>query len=62
MGLIVLLVIANGIWAVICLVAAVLLASKASVFGVAHLVGDGLYVGWLAKVEWRQREKLLTAF
>ncbi len=60
LGLIVLLVVANGGWTVICLLAAVMLMTKASAFGVTHLVIEGLYVGWLARVEWSQREGLLV--
>lgn len=57
-ALIRLLVVANGLWAVLCLVTAVRLASTASVFGLAQLVGEGLYVGGLAALEWRAREAL----
>lgn len=58
-GLIVLLVVANGCSAVFCVVAAVLVSGEASLFGVAHLVGEGSYVGWLAWMEWRLREGLV---
>jgi hypothetical protein len=37
------------------------LAGTASAFGLAHLVGEGLFVGGLAVLEWRRRERLLTA-
>jgi hypothetical protein len=57
-ALIALLVVANTAWTVFCLVSAMLWAAKASVFGLGHLVLEGLYVGWLASVEWRQREQL----
>ncbi len=60
MGMIVLLVVANGSWAVICFLTTVLVAPHASVFGIAHLVAEGLYVGWLARMEWRQRETLVA--
>lgn len=60
-ALITLLVVANGTWTVFCLVAAALLSAKASVFGLGHLIIEGLYVGWLASVEWRQREQLAAA-
>lgn len=59
--LIVLLVVANATWAGLCGLAAVLLAGPASAFGVAHLVGEGLFVGGLAGLEWSQRERLLIA-
>jgi hypothetical protein len=56
--LIVLLVAANATWAALCAVAAVLLAGTASAFGLAHIVGEGLFVGALAALEWNQRERL----
>jgi hypothetical protein len=59
--LIVLLVAANATWAVLCGLAAVSLADTASMFGLAHLVGEGLFVGGLAALEWRERERLLFA-
>ena len=59
--LIVLLVVANATWAVLCVLAAVLLAGQASAFGMAQLVGEGLFVGGLAALEWSQRERLLSA-
>ena len=60
-SLIVLLVVANATWAVLCVLAAVLLAGTASAFGLAQLVGEGLFVGGLATLEWTQRERLLVA-
>jgi hypothetical protein len=59
--LLVLLVVANAAWAALCLVAAVRLAGTASAFGLAHLVGEGLFVGALAGLEWSQRARLLRA-
>lgn len=58
MPLIVLLVIANAAWAVVCWSAAVRTASSASVFGLAHLIGEGGWVAGLAVLEWRAREIL----
>jgi len=58
-GAITALVVANGIWAMSCLTAAYHFAPGASVFGLAHLVGEGLFVGTLAVVEWRRRESLV---
>lgn len=52
---------ANGGWAVFCLVEALVLTGKASLFGLAHLVIEGLYVGWLASVEWSLRNQLVPA-
>jgi hypothetical protein len=60
-ALIRLLVAANALWGVLCLITAVTLASTASVFGLATLVGEGLYVGGLAVLEWRAREALRYA-
>jgi hypothetical protein len=60
-GLVVLLVAANAGWAALCGLAAVRLAGTASAFGLAHMVGEGLFVGGLAALEWNQRERLLTA-
>ena len=60
-SLIVLLVVANATWAVLCGIAAVRLAGVASAFGMVHLIGEGLFVGGLAALEWRHRAELLTA-
>lgn len=60
-ALLVLLVAANATWAALCVLAAVRLAGTASGFGLAHLVGEGLFVGTLAALEWRQREQLRDA-
>ncbi len=60
-ALIVLLVAANAAWAGLCGLAAVGLADTASAFGLAHLVGEGVFVGGLAGLEWRERERLLGA-
>ena len=59
--LIVLLVVANLTWATICLGLAVVFSKTASPFGLVHLVGEALFVGGLACLEWRWRELLLTA-
>jgi len=60
-ALIVLLAVANATWAIACGVAALVLASTASMFGLAHLLIEGLLVGALAVFEWRWREQLLRA-
>ncbi len=59
--LIILLVVANLAWAVACLRWAVVFSETASFYGLAHLVGEGLFVGGLACLEWRWRELLRTA-
>jgi hypothetical protein len=60
MRLIVLLVRANLFWSVVCLVMAVAYIEVASFFGLVHLVGESLFVGVLASLEWRWRELLQT--
>ncbi len=60
--LIVLLAVANLGWGVVCWGLAVALAGTASPFGVAHLVGEGLFVGGLGALEWRWRDQLRTAW
>ncbi len=53
------LVIANSTWACLCMRWATIHADTASVFGLAHLVGEGLFVGGLASLEWRWRQELV---
>ena len=60
-NLILLLVFANLTWMFVCMSLAISNLETASLFGLAHLVGEGLYVGGLACLEWRWRELLLTA-
>ena len=55
------LVVANASWAVLSAVAVVVAAPCASPFGLAHLLGECLFVGGLAILEWRNRESLLVA-
>lgn len=61
MPLIVALVVANGVWAVGCVVAAGVFAGTASPFGLVTLIAEGLFVGGLAAAEWRFRERLRVA-
>ncbi len=56
-----LLVIANLMWAVMCFRWALVFAESASFWGLAHLVGEGIFVAGLASLEWRWRELLRTA-
>jgi hypothetical protein len=55
------LVAANAAWAVLCMLVAARFAGTASGFGLAHLIGEGIFVGGLAALEWSQRERLRTA-
>ena len=54
------LAIANAAWGVFCVVALILLAGRASLFGLAHIASEGAFVFWLARVEWRNRALLAT--
>ena len=58
--LIFLLIAANLMWAMVCLLLLILNRETISIFGLAHLVGEGLFVGGLAYLEWRWREQLWT--
>jgi hypothetical protein len=60
LSLIVLLVLANAVWAVLCVRWAVIFAPTASFLGIAHLIAESLFVGGLAYLEWRNRALLLT--
>lgn len=52
------LVLANLTWSLICIGLLVGNWSMVSVPGILHLGGEALYVGLLALVEWRNRERL----
>lgn len=52
---------ANATWAALCALAAVFLAGRASMFGLAHLIGESIFVGGLAALEWSRRDQLLVA-
>ena len=60
MRLIVLLAGANLFWSMVCLVLAVKYFAVAGLFGLAHLVGESLFVGVLGGLEWRWRTLLQT--
>jgi hypothetical protein len=55
-----LLVFANLCWAAVCLVLAVAFREPATLFGLAQLIGEAVFVGGLASLEWRYRDQLLT--
>ena len=61
MGLVVLLALANLAWDLVRWGLAMALAGTAPSLGLAHLVGEGLFVGGLGALEWRWRERLRTA-
>lgn len=56
--LIVILVTANLTWALNCLRMAVTFWDTASIFGLIHLIGEAIFVGGLACLEWRYRKDL----
>lgn len=58
LGAVVALSVANLLWAVLCIGTAVVIAPTASIFGVGHFVGEGLFVGTLGVLEWRWRHAL----
>lgn len=53
------LVIANAMWSVLCVVAAVLLASDITTLGIGQFLFEGAFVGSLAMLEWRMRHLLI---
>ena len=54
----VLLVVANALWALLCMRWALLYGPTASLLGVLHLLVEALFVGTLALLEWRWRAHL----
>ncbi|MEZ4425769.1 MAG: hypothetical protein R3E98_20410 [Gemmatimonadota bacterium] len=54
-----LLVAANLAWVPVCLALAFAFADRASVFGLIHLIGEAVFVGLLASLEWRSRAFLV---
>lgn len=59
-SMILLLVAGNLVWAAVCAGFAVHFFSSATVWGIAHLAGEALFVGRLATLEWRWRATLAT--
>ena len=57
--LIIALIIANSIWSINCLRLAYNYADIASLFGLLHLLGEAIFVGTLAYLEWRWRKALV---
>ena len=58
-GLLAVLIVANGLWALTCLGLTLRFGAGASVFGLAHLLGEGSFVATLAALEWRHRRLIL---
>lgn len=61
MRLIKVLIFANLVWAPVCLMLVAVYSATATPFALAHFVGEAIYVGTLAVLEWRHRELLLSA-
>ena len=55
------LVFANLAWAILCVGLAVVLWEPATLFGLGQLIGEAVFVGGLAGLEWRHRDRLLVA-
>jgi len=55
------LVFANLAWAPVCLGLLIAFSATATPFAFVHFVGEAIYVGGLALLEWRHRDLLLTA-
>ncbi len=54
------LVYANAFWVVVCLGLALYFWARASVFGIAHLIVEAVFVGVLAVQEWGERVRLAS--
>jgi hypothetical protein len=54
------LVFANITWTFICLLNVYRLAGQASPLALAHFTLEGLWVAFLAKIEWEERDRLAT--
>lgn len=54
------LIVANLAWVVACIVIAARVWSSARVFGLAHIIGEGLFVGGLALLEARHWREILA--
>lgn len=61
-ALIILLAAANGIWTFVCLGLATYFFEAATFLGIGLLVGEAIFVGSLASLEWRWRDQLLSMF
>ena len=60
-ALILLLIVANAVWALACVRWATIYVGEASISGFVHLSAEALIVGGLAVLEWKWREQLLQS-
>jgi hypothetical protein len=58
---IVLLAVANFSWTINCIIMGLVFLNSATIFGLLHIFGEGLYVGILAFFEWRWCDELTQA-
>jgi hypothetical protein len=61
-ALITLLAAANGIWTFVCLGLAIHFFEAATFLGIGLLIGEAIFVGSLASLEWKWRDQLLSMF
>ncbi len=54
------LIVANAIWAFVCLGIAARLSASMTLPGYIHLAGEAVFVGGLAFAEWNWRDQLVT--
>jgi hypothetical protein len=59
-ALIILLAAANGAWTLVCLGLATHFFETATLLGIGLLVGEAIFVGGLASLEWKWRDQLLS--
>lgn len=59
MILVILLAVANAAWSIACFGFAGFFWHTAGALGIAHLLGEGVFVGTLASLEWRWRRFLV---
>ncbi|HYW32584.1 MAG TPA: hypothetical protein VE869_13890 [Gemmatimonas sp.] len=60
-ALLIVLVVANGLWATLCVILALLLNESATMLGTFQLISEALFVGGLSALEWRHRVALQSA-
>lgn len=61
-GALLLLIVANTAWGLLCAALLLHLWSSATAWGLAHVALEGLAVGMLARWEWRHRDDLRAVF
>lgn len=54
------LIMANGIWALVCLGIVAQFSGNMTLLGYIHLGGEAIFVGRLATAEWKWRHQLVA--